>query len=152
MDKNLIFYILTPVLALAIFFGIQHPQAEAELRRERDLERIYQLNLVTKVLDGISDCAEGRPFLGSKEKLALGKSFEDGQRLDDGWVKIKPECLGRAAPELSVLLMDPLDNEHYHFQFLSNGKNFLLRARLENRTDDFYSLGDLTLQNLVVDK
>jgi len=144
MDKNLVFYVLTPVLALAIFFGIQHPQAETELRRKRDLERIYQLNLVAKVLYGISDCAEGSPFLGSKEELAVGKSFEDGQRLDDGWVKIKPACLGRAAPDLSVLLMDPLDNERYHFQFFSDGKSFLLRARLENSSKEFHEQGNFT--------
>lgn len=144
MGKDLIFYVLTPVLALAIFFGIQHPQAETELRRKRDLERIYHIDRIYKVLYGISDCADGAPFLGSKEELAVGKSFEDGQRLDDGWVKLKPECLGRAAPELSVLLMDPLDNEHYHFQFFSDGKNFLLRARLESSDKEFYEVGNLS--------
>lgn len=145
MDKNLIFYVLTPITALLFFFGVQHPQATAELQRSRDLERIHHLNYIAEVLEGISDCAGGKPFLGSSEELAVGKSFQDGQRLDDGWVKIKPGCLGQAAPKLSVLLMDPLDNEHYHFEFFSDGKNFLLQARLEDPAKSVYEVGSLTL-------
>lgn len=145
MDKNLIFYVLTPMLALILFFGIQHPRAETELRRNRDAVRIKHLDYIAEVLDGISDCSEGQPFMGSPEELATGKSFQDGQRLDDGWVKIKPECLGRAAPKLSVLLMDPLDNKDYHFEFLSDGKDFLLSARLENPTQESYETGKLKI-------
>lgn len=146
MDKNLIFYILTPLLALALFFGIEHPQAEEELYRSRDLVRVKHLDYIAEVLDGVSDCADETPFLGSKEDLAIGKSFQDGQRLDDGWVKIKPECLGRAAPKLSILLMDPLDNDRYHFQFFSDGKEFLLRTKLEDPTKDFYEVGNLEMR------
>ena len=144
MTRKLLLYLLGCVCVVLAGFRFGYGDVARErLRASRDRARIEHLDYLAEVLGGISTCADGRPFYGSEEQLAVGRSFEDGQRLDDGWLKIKKECLASAAPRLSVLLMDPLDNEDYHFQFISDGKNFLLRARLESAASEvaFYEVG-----------
>ena len=148
MTRKTLLCFLGCVCVVSAFFSFGcYDVAMEHLRSSRDRARIESLDYIAEVLGGISVCADGKPFDGSEEQLAAGRSFEDGQRLDDGWVRIKDECLGAAAPRLSVLLMDPLDNEQYYFQFFSDGEKFLLRARLESSSADaeFYELGDLGL-------
>jgi hypothetical protein len=93
------------------------------LKEARDSARVKNIKYMGQALK------KGSPNFRKGDS----NSFIETENLDDGYVLFEKKEDNKVRADLSILLLDPLNNQDYNYQFSSiGGKDFTLRAKMES--------------------
>lgn len=113
------------LIPLSIFFVfVIQPNPVEYLKQGRDVARIKAINYMTRSIES------NKPDLEKGSSDSISKT----QRLDEGFVLFKKGEDNKVRKQLSILLLDPINNSNYNFKYRSDGDNaFTLSAKLESK-------------------
>ena len=77
----------------------------------------------------------GDVLINTNPKFDIGtaNSFTHSQKLDEGFILLGKGEDGEVRKELSILLLDPINNQNYNYTFSSlDGRSFSLKGKLES--------------------
>ena len=149
------------LLLMALVIGVALKLLSVNLpehyRWERDKARIETLAYLSRFFNREILPETKNPFSGSPDNLAYGSSTDSGLRLDDGWIKTNKTYQHKFQKRLSLMLFDPVNDPQHHYEFIADGRDYLLLTRLESRVgerlmerdggkkNDYYEVGNPNL-------
>jgi len=127
--------LIVTMLFLGVLFIFINPFTFNEFLKEgRDRARIRDIDYTGQVL------SEYKPEF----KVGQANSFVKNEKIDEGYI-LFTHSNGNFRQDLSLLLLDPINNEKFNYNFISNNQHdFKLSARLESdlykdKFGEFYS-------------
>jgi len=113
---------LAGIFLFGVIIAINPLTINQKLKQERDENRIRAINYTADKLMQIHP------------KLLEGgaTSYTHTQKLDEGYILLAKGEENKMRGVLSILLLDPINNKEYNFQYYKKQETFSLKAKLES--------------------
>ena len=115
--------ILLMIFALIFIFSLSPFTLSEIMKEHRDKARVSNVNFMAEIL--INKTPEF--------EVGSSNSYLQTEKLDEGYILFQKNEENKVRKYMSILYLDPINNETYNYAFESDGDNFVLSAKLESK-------------------